>query len=322
MQAASSSEWWRLLFTLGTLPAAVLAVGLLIGASPESPSCLARRGLRQEAAGALQAVQGVSARAANKWVEDEIALSGKSSASGGSWSELFGPKHRRSLKICSGLAIAQALGGSNAVIYFGATMFAGAGASPGSQALASIGTGVCNLVGTCLALRFADTAGRKPMLLFSLGGMCFCMATLAVTQTAFMQASMPVVSSAVVPVAVLVYILSFGCGVGPLPPLMYSEVRSREFDPAAILFAFGSFTCLGITMQTLRSDTVLNCCACLYSVSPRLSCAPTVAVAGLIHFVLKVDISLGPFEFIVLSIKPHRFLRLGCAGKGRRSAPG
>ena len=280
MQAASSSEWWRLLFTLGAIPAAVLAAGLLLGASPESPSCLARQGLRQEAASALQAVQGVSAKAAEEWVEDEISLSGKSSASGGSWSELFGPKHRRSLKICSGLAIAQALGGSNAVIYFGATMFAGAGANPGSQALASIGTGVCNLVGTCLALRFADTRGRKPMLLFSLGGMCFCMATLALTQTAVMQASMPLVSSAVVPVAVLLYILSFGCGVGPLPPLMYSEVQTY-WHPTAILLEFVSFACPSITLQTLRSCTVLIFCfLSVFSLS-TLSCAPTAAVAGL-----------------------------------------
>ena len=224
LQNASSPEWWRLLFTLGALPAAGVAVGLLLGASPESPSYLARQGLRQEAASALQAVQGVSAKAAEEWVEDEIALSGKSSALGGSWSELFDPAHRRSLKICSGLALSQALGGSNAVIYFAATMFAGAGASPGSQALASIGTGVCNLAGTCLALRLSDTRGRKPMLLFSLGGMSLCMITLAVTQTAAMQASMPEMSSNVVSAAVPIYILSFGCGMGPLPPLMYSEV--------------------------------------------------------------------------------------------------
>lgn len=227
-QTDAALGWWRQLFAWAAVPSIVLAGTMLAGASPESPSWLARQGRTADAASALRAVQGVSQGAAERWVSAEVALSEQASrGGGGGWGELLRPEHRRSMQICCGLALAQALGGSNAVIYFAATMFAGAGAT-GSQATGSILVGLCNLAGTFLALRLSDGLGRKPLLLGSFSGMAICMAALAASQLPTVTTAAPMVASTVVSVAVPAFVLVFASAVGPLPYLLYSEVWARR----------------------------------------------------------------------------------------------
>lgn len=217
-------EWWRQIFAWAALPSLALAGTMLAGASPESPSWLARQGRTAEAAAALRSVQGVGEPAAKRWVTAEVALADQAAkGGGGGWAELLAPEHRRSMQICCGLALAQALGGSNAVIYFAATMFAGAGAA-GSQATGSILVGLCNLAGTLLALRLSDGLGRKPLLMGSFSGMALCMTALAASQLPCVAVAAPAVSSAIVSLAVPAFVLVFASAVGPLPYLLYSEV--------------------------------------------------------------------------------------------------
>eukprot|EP00873_Tetraselmis_striata_P036171 jgi/Tetstr1/456435/TSEL_043165.t2 len=228
LQTDAALGWWRQLFAWAAVPSIVLAGTMLAGASPESPSWLARQGRTADAASALRAVQGVSQGAAERWVSAEVALSEQASrGGGGGWGELLRPEHRRSMQICCGLALAQALGGSNAVIYFAATMFAGAGAT-GSQATGSILVGLCNLAGTFLALRLSDGLGRKPLLLGSFSGMAICMAALAASQLPTVTTAAPMVASTVVSVAVPAFVLVFASAVGPLPYLLYSEVLAAR----------------------------------------------------------------------------------------------
>lgn len=224
----SSEGWWRSVFGAAIAPCLLLVVGLLCGASPESPQWLARHGRGQQAKDVIQVLQGLSTKEADEWLRAELVLADKGSRSrnDAAWDELLLPEHRRTLTICSGLALLQALGGSNAVIYFAATMFESSNGA-GSHFTATLMVGIFNLLGTVFALRLSDVLGRRPLLLGSFAGMAAGMAALAAAQLPMVAALQPCAAAAVATAAVPAYILAFGCGVGPLPPLLYSEVGYR-----------------------------------------------------------------------------------------------
>jgi MFS family permease len=108
----------------------------------------------------------------------------------------------------------QQFAGINAIIYFSSEVFRAAGAS--NPAVASAVVGVANLVGTIVAGRLIDSAGRKSLLTKSLIGMSCSMAVLSFYGTN---------ASTIVAVGgTLVYVLAFAFGAGPVPALLASEV--------------------------------------------------------------------------------------------------
>lgn len=209
------SQAWRWMFALALIPAAIFCAGLFF--IPDSPRWLLVRGHADEAEAVLKQI-----REPDK-VDPELAVIKKSVQNKqGHWSELISPLLRPAMIVGIGLAIAQQITGINTVIYYAPTIFKFAGLSSSSGAiLASVGVGVVNVVFTIVAMFLIDRVGRRPLLLISLAGMAI---SLIVLGLAF---SLPQLSGNlgwIAIVSLMIYVGSFGVGLGPVFWLILSEI--------------------------------------------------------------------------------------------------
>jgi MFS family permease len=94
------------------------------------------------------------------------------------WSEIFKDETNvPSLITGVGLCALAAFSGSNTVIFYAKSVFSSVGLS--SPELLTWAVGVPNIVGGVLALVFTDKLGRRPLLLWSFGGMSACLVALS-----------------------------------------------------------------------------------------------------------------------------------------------
>ena len=94
------------------------------------------------------------------------------------WSEIFKDETNvPSLITGVGLCALAAFSGSNTVIFYAKSVFSSVGLS--SPELLTWAVGVPNIVGGVLALVFTDRLGRRPLLLWSFGGMSACLVALS-----------------------------------------------------------------------------------------------------------------------------------------------
>ena len=108
--------------------------------------------------------------------------SNSTSASGGkkleTWSEIFKDETNvPSLITGVGLCALAAFSGSNTVIFYAKSVFSSVGLS--SPELLTWAVGVPNILGGVLALVLTDKLGRRPLLLWSFGGMSACLVALS-----------------------------------------------------------------------------------------------------------------------------------------------
>ena len=96
------------------------------------------------------------------------------------WSALLAPRLRPALIVGIGLAMFQQITGINTVIYFAPQIFQAAGLSSASVSiLATAGVGAVNVALTVVSIWLIDRAGRRALLLWSLGGMAATLMILA-----------------------------------------------------------------------------------------------------------------------------------------------
>ena len=206
--------FWRAMFLLGALPAALLFV--LARSLPETPAWLARQGREAEAAAVATRLWGATGA-------ESKAPAGEGEAGGGgatgSWPDLWLPEYRRATLLAVGLFFAQQFSGVNAVVFFSNAVFRSAGVT--SDTLASAAVGAVNVLATAAAAPSLDARGRRPLLLASFLGMGLAMTVLAAVL------SLPILAPFSVPLSVLgtlAYIASFAVGAGPVPSLLVAEL--------------------------------------------------------------------------------------------------
>jgi sugar porter (SP) family MFS transporter len=155
-------------------------------------------------------------------VEAELAALRRDAGDGRApWSALLAPGARRPMLIGAALAVFQQVTGINTVIYYAPTIFQSAGMSSTSVSiLATAGVGLVNVIMTVVAMIFMDRAGRRPLLLWGLGGMT---AMLVVLAGAFAVGAKGAVALVTVG-AVAVYVGFFAIGLGPVFWLLISEI--------------------------------------------------------------------------------------------------
>jgi sugar porter (SP) family MFS transporter len=227
---AKESGGWRWMLGLGAVPGAILALGML--ALPESPRWLAGHNRHDDARAALKRLRGADADVEPEVRELRSDLT-RDDGEAAPWSALLAPRLRPALIVGVGLAAFQQITGINTVIYFAPQIFQAAGLSSASVAiLATAGVGVVNVALTLVAIWLVDRVGRRPLLLWSLGGMAVSLAALSAGFAFGATGALTVAS-------LCVYVAFFAIGLGPIFWLLIAEifplrVRGRAMSLATI----------------------------------------------------------------------------------------
>lgn len=245
----SKGSLWRVILGVGGMFGALQAVGLLLGGQ-ESPRWMADHGkpsgarkalrkLRGEEVDIEEEVEGWGTNADEEQNEDEEEAlmsaqdqpesnrhtNNTSSTTKSAAKEtltiftiLRDPTSRPALIAVMAVMIGQQLCGINSIVMYGVSLLADLLAS--NSALLNIFVAVLNIIVTTASAPLVDKLGRKPCLLASIAGMGTSSLLLAIGITRHL----PVLSG----VAVLLFVSSFGLGLGPIPFILSSELVGPE----------------------------------------------------------------------------------------------
>ncbi|WP_433161040.1 sugar porter family MFS transporter [Kribbella sp. CA-247076] len=209
---------WRAMFAVGLLP----AVGLAIATSrlPESPSWLMNHGKVDKARAEIVSVAG--ADAADKTIErhrleDEERKRATPAGERTGWRVLTEPRLRAAVVVGLTLAVLQQFAGINTIIYYAPTIMQDTGLSASNSILYSVFIGLVNFAMTVVSLRLVDRVGRRPLLLGSLLGMFVSLVALGFAFVAEM-------SSVIILIFILLYIVAFAIGMGPVFWVLLGEI--------------------------------------------------------------------------------------------------
>ncbi len=212
---ASAGWGWRPMFGVAIFPAAALFFGMLF--LSDTPRWYASRGRWDEATRAMYQASGSHEETDQEMQRIHVRLQEEGHARP---RELLRPGLRIALLVGVGLAILQQLVGINTIIYYAPIVlgYSGIGAA-GNSLFGALLVGIVNFATTIVAVFLVDRVGRRPLLLISSLGM---LGSLAVVGVLF--AIGPHTHGLALLIFVLLYIVSFAIGFGPVFWLMSAEV--------------------------------------------------------------------------------------------------
>ncbi|MBA0053965.1 sugar porter family MFS transporter [Streptomyces sp. AJS327] len=147
------------------------------------------------------------------------------------WRMLLEPEVRPALVVGLTLAAVQQLGGINTIIYYAPTIIERTGLDASNSIFYSVFIGLINLVMTVVAMKLIDRVGRRPLLLWSLGGMLVTLALLGLSFVAGLNSELTLL-------CMVVYIAAYAGGLGPIFWVLVGEV----FPPRARALGSSSAT--------------------------------------------------------------------------------
>ncbi len=215
---------WRLMLGVIVVPALLFLVGMFF--VPDSPRWLMLRGRREEAEAVLDELG--HGRAAAKRELDDIEAQLQVRQQG---FQMFrqNPNFRRSVGLGVALQVLQQLTGINVIMYYAPKIFEGAGFGVQSASWATAIVGAVNVLSTFIAIAFVDRWGRRPILIASFTIMTVGMAVVGT----LLWGGTPVgLSRDVVVGMLLVFIVGFAMGAGPLIWVLCAEIqplKGRDF---------------------------------------------------------------------------------------------
>ncbi|XP_054785408.1 probable plastidic glucose transporter 3 isoform X1 [Prosopis cineraria] len=205
--------WWRICFWVSAIPAVILAFAMEFCA--ESPHWLFKRGRRTEAVAEFEKLLGgihvkpaIAELSCDRGDESDTIKFSKSLYS----------RHFKVMFIGCTLFALQQLSGINAVFYFSPTIFKSFGVP---SDLANTCVGICNLVGSILAMILMDKLGRKVLLMGSFMAMAVSLGLQIIAASSFASEYGAMYLSVG---SMLMFVLSFALGAGPVPGLLLSEI--------------------------------------------------------------------------------------------------
>lgn len=204
---------WRPMLAVAALPGFALLLGMLF--LPETPRWLAKQGRWKEAERALDHLSSDERHEEMRAIREALRDTHQASLR-----EFKRAGVVMALVAGIGLAVFQQLVGINTVIYYAPTIFGFAGFSSATGAiLATSVVGVVNFLTTLITVLIIDRVGRRPLLL---GGLIVMGIALVIMGTIF--ASGPSNAGYLILGALILYIMAFAIGMGPVFWLMSSEI--------------------------------------------------------------------------------------------------
>jgi sugar porter (SP) family MFS transporter len=238
---------WRWMFALAVVPGAALAIGMYF--MPFSPRWLVEKGREDEARAVLRRF-----RESDDAVDEELAEIKKVSESEARLRDLLRKGVRKMLVVGVGLAIFQQIVGINTVIYYGPTILKFAGQKNTGALTQSVFIGCTNVVFTIVAILLLDRLGRR---FFLLGGTSLLTAALVGLGIFFESAGVRHAVPWLALACLLVYIMGFAVGLGPVFWLMISEIFPLQMRGPAMavcsIFNWGLNFAISYTFLTLTS---------------------------------------------------------------------
>lgn len=245
----SKGSLWRIILGVGGAFGALQAVALLLGGQ-ESPRWMADHGKPSGAKKALRKLRGhrvdieeeVESWGTNQDEEhmedeEEALISNRDNSAANEhtnnttsatkstmiepltiFSVLKDSNSRPAILAVTTVMVGQQLCGINSIVMYGVSLLADLLAS--NSALLNIMVAVLNIVVTTASAPLTDKLGRKPCLLASTAGM----GTSSLLLAFGIIKHLPILSG----VAVLLFVASFGLGLGPVPFILSSELVGPE----------------------------------------------------------------------------------------------
>jgi SP family facilitated glucose transporter-like MFS transporter 8 len=219
------SGGWQFLAWAGVV--VPLLSNCLIATVPETPRWLLMKGRRAEAKQSVLWLRGPYIDVENELrdIEENMESGEQVSLSDFSKPELYEP-----LKVAVCVMALQQLTGINAIMFYAVTILQQAGLFTMYGNSAAVLIGGVQVVATLLSCFMMDRAGRRRLLLFAACGMMISclifgwyyngMTTKNVSTTKMMEI-LPVI-------CLMVYIISFSFGWGPIPMLLSSEIFPQK----------------------------------------------------------------------------------------------
>lgn len=195
--------------------------------APETPVYLLKKGLRSQAEMSLKTLRGSQYNTTRELHSLQNELTKQSQGQTSFAKALNRREAKYALIISLGMMVFQQFSGINIVIFYSSKIFDAAGSTLKAE-LCTILVGLAQVLSTLVSMVLIDRAGRKILLQVSATSMSICLLVLGYY---FMKKDRgdDVSSMGMVPVAaVIIYILLFAIGFGPIPWMMSGEVLPAD----------------------------------------------------------------------------------------------
>ncbi|HZR94091.1 MAG TPA: sugar porter family MFS transporter [Gaiellaceae bacterium] len=242
---AGFSNNWRWMFALAVVPGAALAIGMYF--MPFSPRWLVQKGREDDARAILERY-----RFEEDDIDGEIDEIKDVTREEVSLRQLVSKGLRRMMIVGVALAIFQQIVGINTVIYYAPTILKFAGQQNTGALTQSVFIGCTNVFFTIVAILLLDKLGRRFFLVAGTTILTIALVGLGVFfQSKSLQASVGWLAL----VCLLVYIMGFAIGLGPVFWLMISEIFPLQMRGPAMavctMFNWGFNFLISYTFLTL-----------------------------------------------------------------------
>jgi sugar porter (SP) family MFS transporter len=257
---APLSNNWRWMFALGAVPGAALVIGMYF--MPFSPRWLVEKGRDEEAHGVLDRY-----RFEEDDVDGEIREIKEIAVSEVPLRDLVAKGVRRMLLVGVALAVFQQIVGINTVIYYAPTILKFAGQQDTGALTQSVYIGCTNVFFTIVAILLLDRLGRR---FFLIAGTCVLTVALVGLGVFFASASVQHAVPWLALACLLIYIMGFAVGLGPVFWLMISEIFPLQMRGPAMavctMFNWGFNFAISYTFLTLTDAITKQGAFWLYAV--------------------------------------------------------